>query len=215
MFTFSKDDILTLETEKKIDNVVFTTKDEVSKTQNQFKEDDVAENKEQPKSDSQAPKHTYTSTPTKRKKNPGKVIAGTTVAVLAAAATVIAPTIIYHKRNEEYEISVFSEASTFNSYNVSVKRGATISTLKNKLNIFEGHELEGIYKDPECTELFSDSDKITKDTNIYLKYEKKKYKVTLPAGAGYKTIYSDSVDTEAISWGDPFGFRIVVDDEIY
>ena len=198
----AREEILTPETERAIKQVkiVETPKVEPKKVEEKKVEE------------TETTKHSYTRGETKKKGGKGKAVAATTVAVLAAAATVISPQIIYHKRNEEYEISIHSEVESFESYSVTVKRGATIETLKNKLNAIEGLELEGIDKDQDCKEPFLTTDKITKDTSVYLKYEVKKFEVRLPQQTGYKIIYSDTVDIENISWGESFEFRIVLDD---
>lgn len=144
-----------------------------------------------------------------KKTNRKKRAIATTAIVMAAAATVVAPAIIYYKRNEEYEISIYSESNTFEAYSISLKRGATISTLKNKLNAFEGHTLVGIYKDAKCTKLFADKEKVTKDTKVYLKYEINTYTISLPSSNAIKKyVYSDTVDITAIPWGESFQFMI-------
>ena len=145
-----------------------------------------------------------------KKKLTAKKIAGATLMALAAGAVVITPAVVYYK-NKEYEIVVESEVDNFTAYTLTVKRGATISMLKKQLNVFEGHNLVGIFKDPECTIPFSDSDKVTKNTNVYLKYEKLTFTVKIPTVAennAYSITFSDTYDLNAVEWGTEFSFAI-------
>ena len=104
----------------------------------------------------------------------------TTTAILAAGATVITPVIIYRKKEAVYDISVQSEVKDFQAYTISVKRGTSIATLKNKLYAIDGHVLEGVYKDEACTILYQETDKVTANSKVYLKYVKEIYSIKWP-----------------------------------
>ena len=91
-----------------------------------------------------------------KKKISAKQVAGNVLLALAAGTAAVTPIAVYYK-NKKYEIVVESEVDNFTAYSITVKRGATISTLKNQLNDFAGHNLVGIYKDSYCTIPYSDS----------------------------------------------------------
>ena len=145
--------------------------------------------------------------PQKNKKS-AKKIAGNVLLALAAGATAVTPVVVYYK-NKKYEVVVESEVDNFTAYSITVKRGETISNLKKRLNEFVGHNLVGIYKDSYCTIPFSDSDKVTKNTKVYLKYERIKYVVTMPESLEHCDIfYTTSEDLSAIEWGTKFSFVV-------
>ena len=151
----------------------------------------------------------------KQSSNRKKTILTTTALILTAVATVVTPVVVYRKRNESYEISIHSEVLNFETYSITVKRGETISTLKQKLNVFEGHVLVGVYKDQECKIPYEDTEKVTKNTKIYLKYEKEKFNVTVSNGviiiredksnlsSGEKLLYGEKV---TVSFEETEGF---------
>ncbi len=128
--------------------------------------------------------------------------------VLAAGTVCIAPVVIWYKKNEEYEITIESQTENFHAYSITLKRGATISNVKENLNVMEGHNLVGIYKDEACTIPYAADEKVTKDTAIFLKYEKLTYSVSLPTSKCFNIVYSDTLNIDEIEWGEAFNFRI-------
>ena len=143
----------------------------------------------------------------KQKRKKVKTVVATTTAILAAGAAVVTPIAVYRKKNEIYQVAVSSEVAGFESYTVKIQRGSTISKLKEKLNFFAGHELIGIYKNRQCTNQYKDGDKVTKDTQVYLKYEKYKYTVTSPDPA-FATINYFGQDLSKVEWGTTVNFTI-------
>ena len=135
---------------------------------------------------------------------------------LTAGAIVVAPAVIvYKKKNSEYEVSVVSEATGFESLELSIKRGSTIKDLKGQVNtLLPGHVFAGIYKDRECTEPYLDSDKITSNSTVFFKFEKIEYKVTFPTTQYYDIEIVHLEDTKeddditTVYWGDSFSFRV-------
>ena len=132
---------------------------------------------------------------------------------LTAGAVFVAPAVIYFKRNDEYDITIESSAENFVAYKITLKKGSLISHLKQKLNVFNGHNLVGIYKDEACTIPFSDSDEVKKSTQVFLKYEKIKYTVSFPKSEAFEIEHSTAVDTNEIEWGENFNFRINLNED--
>ena len=147
-----------------------------------------------------------------KKKRKTKIILSTTFA-LAGAAVIITPIVIYKKENSAYEVFIESPNSNFQSYAMTLTRGATIANLKNKLVGMEGHILTGVYKDESCTTAYLDTDRVTKNAVVYLKYEKLTYSVSLPTSENFKILYSSSVDINKIEWGETFTFQVLLDEE--
>lgn len=143
----------------------------------------------------------------KKRKAKRIILTATSLAMVAGVAA--APAVaLYYRKNEKYEIVISSEISNFKQYSIKLKRGSTIATLREKLDIFAGHVLEGIFKDEECTIPYKNSDKISKDKTVYLKYSKENYSITLPQSEAYTIIYSDSVDINKIPYESSFEFRV-------
>ncbi len=140
-----------------------------------------------------------------------KRVATAAATIMSAGAIFIAPAVIYFKRNEEYEITISSQTENFQSYKIALKKGATISKLKDRLNVFEGHILEGIYKDPECKIPFSETDKVAKNSHVYLKYIKEQFSISLPHSEMF-TITHTAHDMNHIPWGEEFEFFISLDE---
>ncbi len=158
------------------------------------------------------------ATNNKVQKSTGKKIAGAILTTLAAGSVVVAPAVIYYL-NKDYEITVYSDANSFNTYSFTLKRGAMISDLKEGLREFTGHKLVGIYKDPEFKVPYTESDKVDKNTNIYLKYEKISYKVNLPEGNEFFSViplgnYGDQNNIE-VPYQGYFNFVLRLDKEKY
>ena len=142
-----------------------------------------------------------------------KVRLAASLAIVAAGAITITPIIVYNKKNEYYEITIESQTESFQTQVLKLKRGSTISNLKDLLDVMPGYCLVGIYKDYECTIPYSEDDKIEKNVNVFLKFAQKKYSITFPQDqTGYEIIYFDSNDdlTDFL-WGDDFTFSIKLD----
>lgn len=156
----------------------------------------------------------YASSMQKQRAGKKKKIAVVTTLAVAAATTAVVPIVIFsNKKDKVYEIVVQSEAQNFESYSVTLTRGATISHLIDKLNIFEGHILVGVYKDNECTIPYSNTEKVKKDTTVWLRFEKERYSVNLPTSPYYTIEYSTSIDNTQVEWGSSFVFRVNLNNE--
>ncbi len=132
---------------------------------------------------------------------------------LAAGVIVGVPAVIYYN-NRELEISIESHMDNFVAYKLEVKAGTKIGTLKSKLNVFDGHTLMGIFKDSKYKNEYKDSEKLKKDSKVYLKYEKWTYSVTLPENNKYYEIYhTNHEDLAAIHWGETFTFTLKIKEE--
>lgn len=146
-----------------------------------------------------------------RKKNKKKIIISTAFAI-TGAAVIVTPIIIYKKENSAYEVLIESSNTNFQSYAMTLTKGATITNLKSKLVKMEGHILTGVYKDEACTIKYEDTEKVTKNSVVYLKYEKLTYSVSLPSSENFKILYSTSVDINKIEWGDTFTFQVLLEE---
>ncbi|MBQ3502384.1 MAG: hypothetical protein IJA72_01850, partial [Clostridia bacterium] len=131
-----------------------------------------------------------------------------------AVAAVVVPIVVYNsvKKEGNYYVQVESNAPNFERYGITLKQGSTIKSLKDKLNIFEGHELVNIYKDEACTIPYADSDKIERNTVVYLEYRKLKYSVNIPddMSSGYIVSYDKGLIDEdgKIEYGTTLTFKV-------
>jgi len=133
----------------------------------------------------------------------------TCLLVLFAGLVITVPSVIYILSNKTYSVTLSSKADNFQSYSVQVEKNTTISEIKQQINDIEGHEFIGVFKDEGCTEEFLESDKITKNTELYLKFEKYIYSITLPYSPSvYNVIYFQNANR--IEWGDSFSFKVEV-----
>ncbi|MBQ3502121.1 MAG: InlB B-repeat-containing protein, partial [Clostridia bacterium] len=154
-----------------------------------------------------------------RARKKGRRVAGVILGLAALTAVAVPVTIIGSKamENAEYEVQVNTEFSDTQTYSVSLKKGSTIAQLKTKLNIIPGYSLEGVYKDAAFTQAYADNEKVSASSQVYLKYEKETYILSLPteqeqANNHYEIKYVQSVNLEKIEWGSSFVFQIVPKD---
>ncbi len=73
---------------------------------------------------------------------------------------------------KEYVVTMQSETDGFVSYSITVKEGVTISEIKNQIRSIDGYTLEGVYKDQACQQPYADTDVISANTTVYLKFIK-------------------------------------------
>ncbi len=73
---------------------------------------------------------------------------------------------------KEYVVTMQSETDGFVSYSITVKEGVTISEIKNQIRSIDGYTLEGVYKDQACQQPYADTDVISANTTVYLKFNK-------------------------------------------
>ncbi len=147
-----------------------------------------------------------------RSRKKGRRAAGVVLGLAALTAVAVPVTIFVNRATDttEYEIVVNTEFENAEKYSVSIKKGSTIAKLKTKFNVIQGHTLVGVYKDAEFTQPYSDTDKVSPSTQVYLKYEKQKYTIKLPNSSYYKIECSEQIkDNKAqLEWGDSFVFWI-------
>ena len=141
-----------------------------------------------------------------------KVLTATAIALTAGAA-VITPTVVYLKNTSEYEVVVNPQLTDYMAYTVKLTRGSTIANLKEKLNAIDGHILVGIYKDSNCTIEYLDTDKVSRNSKVYLKYATITYDIKMSedaktAGGMFDIIPASGTDMNSIKWGDTFTFRV-------
>lgn len=166
-----------------------------------------------PLSDIKQKTKSQNETPTLKPKVPANKVVGSILAALAAGVSVGVPAVIYYN-NRELEISIESQADNFVAYKLEIRRGTKIGNLKSKLDVFDGHTLVGIYKDPEYQLPYQDSEILKKDSSVYLKYEKWTYSVNLPGNSDYYEIsHTDHEDLNAVNWGETFTFTLKIKDQ--
>lgn len=141
-----------------------------------------------------------------------KVLTATAIALTAGAA-VITPSIVYLKNTSEYEVVVNPQLTDYMAYTIKLTSGSTIANLKEKLNAIDGHVLVGIYKDSNCTIEYLDTDKVSRNSKVYLKYATITYDIIMSedaktAGGMFDIIPASGTDMNSIKWGDTFTFRV-------
>ncbi|MBQ3502754.1 MAG: hypothetical protein IJA72_03720, partial [Clostridia bacterium] len=143
-------------------------------------------------------------------------VAGVVLGIAALTAVAVPVTLFVNRvtTTTEYEIMVeTSGVDGAQKYSIDIKKGATIGKLKTRLNVIQGHQLIGVFKDAEFQQEYNDNDKVTANTQVYLKYEKEKYVITLPSAQEqeenhYKIQYSNDVNINEVEWGEAFVFWI-------
>ncbi len=117
-----------------------------------------------------------------------KITIATTTTILVATAIVV-PTVLY-VANGKFDIEINTNVDIVEEYTTNVKRGMLVKDIKAQQ--IEGYTFVGFYKDADLTQPYGENDKVSKNMQIYAKYEINIYSLKFPTSPAF------TIDGEAI-----------------
>ena len=134
-----------------------------------------------------------------------KIAIATTASVLAATAIVV-PTVLYAS-NSKFDIEINTNVDIVEEYTTNVKRGMLVKDIK--VQEIEGYTFVGFYKDADLTQPYKDNDKVSKNMQIYAKYEINTYSVKFPTSTNFTVEGEGIEDNQAnIEYNTEYRFKI-------
>ena len=131
-----------------------------------------------------------------------KIAIGATAGVLGVTA-VLVPTVKYLVDNQKHIITMKVQGTHFETYKLEVKKGSLIKELKTYT--ITGYTFVGFYKDEACTIPYTASERVTKNSTVYCKYEPTTYAVTYLTG---QEGYCINVETDKAQHGFEYIFTV-------
>ena len=140
------------------------------------------------------------------KNNKRKKIAVATTATVLIATAIAVPTVIYLSRRK-FDVNVLTNTDIVEEYTINVKRGVYIRNLTAKQ--IEGYTFVGFYKDANLTQPYGENDKVSKNMQIYAKYEINIYSLKFPTSPAF-TIEGEAIEGNQVNieYNTEYQFKI-------
>lgn len=126
--------------------------------------------------------------------------------IIAIVAVVGFPYVFYFLNHVKYEVDVEFLGVTKESFTYKISGNQTIGDIEPEE--IEGYEFVAFYKDEGMSQKYSSTDKVKRNSKIYLKYSPIIYDVFIPSGVGYKI-----EGTKTISYNRNYKFEVILDDK--
>lgn len=135
-----------------------------------------------------------------------QIAIGAAAGVLGTTAILI-PTVKYITESQKQIITMKVQGTHYETYKLEVKRGSLVKNLK----VFQitGYKFVGLYKDEACTIPYNETEKITKNSTVYCKYEPITYTVSYPMKQEGYVVNAEQI----VEYGNKFIFTVTLLDE--